>query len=170
MKSHEITFAPYQVYHTPEVTRSIPHKKGSGTPMFRCALPFILFDIAVIGIALFLYAVQKRIIPVSIAVFLPYSLIFFFLARIRTGLGGRYGRCVVFSYLSIFVFFLTFAALALVVDLGILHTAGFVGAGCLLFISNFILLPFHRGRVLKEENEMLMNENSSLCRSRHEGM
>ena len=163
MKSYQITFGRYQVYHEPAIIKPIPRREKADISRLRCALPFILFDIAIIGGVVFLYTVQKRIIPVSVAAFFPYVLISFLLARIRTGFGGRYGRCVVFSYLSVFIFFTTVAALALAVEVKILQIGALIVAGVLLFISNVILLPLHIGRVLEEKDEMSMNECSSLC-------
>ncbi len=61
MNSNRITFTSHQAHHVPTVTKPAKEEKGRITLIFRDALPFILLDVLAVGIASFLYCVQRGV-------------------------------------------------------------------------------------------------------------
>jgi predicted MPP superfamily phosphohydrolase len=152
MKSDEITFTSFQAkYHTPVLTKSVKKETGFFTLLFRYALPFILFDMITVGIALLLYLGPKFAYVFSGMEFFLYGTSVALLAGLHKGFRFRRSRLFIVLYIALILFSLGEVALAVLIKIGGASVLQWVFwrflwpviavIGCVTAFTNFILLP-----------------------------
>ena len=134
MKSDEITFTSFQArYHVPTLTKLVKKETGFFTLLFRYALPFILFDLIAVGIALFLYLGPKLVYVFSGMEFFLYGTGVTLLAGLHKGFRFRRFRLFIVLYIALILFSLGGVALAVLIKI--------VGVGVLRWVFWRLLLP-----------------------------
>jgi len=162
MNSNEITFTSFQSYHVPTLTKPVKKERGLLTLIFRYTLPFILLDVGAIGVALFLYFVQKVTFSFLGTAFLLYCISFILLAILHRGFGAWHSRLFTLLYILVVLFSLGLLVYVVLTRIGDIYIFGFFRAAFSIFqklknvihifdffraaffivITNFIVLPF----------------------------
>lgn len=135
---------------------SVEHKPGFLILLFRYALPFVLFDMIAVGIALFLYFGPGFFYVFSGMEFFLYGFSMILLAALHKGLRFRHFRRFIVLYIAFILFSLTGLALAVLIKF--LKSVGadvnefrwifwrlllpaIMGIGYVSAFTNFLLLP-----------------------------